>query len=203
MIDSQNSQRPSFSWPAAIFLTAALLLLTWIAFQDIQQALAANASTQVVGMVNDQEITLLEFQNEMGLQAVRNVLRNQGDAEINQAVILNRMIGDALFLQAAQQAGVGVEDVEVEDAIDMLLGRYGLSRQEFDALLQEQNLDWTVFKTSIRDYLTILRFVDEVVLKDVAPADQQIALQTWMAEHFEAAELDFDQDFLDKVNGGG
>jgi parvulin-like peptidyl-prolyl isomerase len=112
------------------------------------------------------------------------------------------LIGDLLLLQDAEQAQVTVEQTEVESEVEAVLGRVNSSRDQMDQLLEEEGLDWDVFERSIREYLTIRRFQDEVLLAAVPAAERGAVLQDWVSASYAQAEIDFDAGFLADVNAG-
>ncbi len=157
---------------------------------------------EVVGTVDGKELTRERFEEEVRLSEVKYELTDQPDREVNRPELLNRMIGDYLLIHGAEEAGVRVEDSEVEGEIDSILGRFQISREEMDRVLSDHMLRWQVFENSVWEYLMLNRYIDEVLLEDIPLNEQEAHLEAWMAERYSRAELEFDQAFLDEVNGG-
>jgi parvulin-like peptidyl-prolyl isomerase len=178
-----------------LVLAAAVTALVYFTLPDRTDSL-------VIGHVNQQSVTLERFEEEVLLQRVRDRLANRSVQEDNPAESLNQLIGDLLLLQDAEQADVTVEQTEVESEVEAVLGRVNSSRDQMDRLLKEEGLDWEVFERSIREYLTIRRFQDEVLLAAVPAAEQGAVLQDWVSASYAQAEVDFDAGFLADVNAG-
>ncbi len=67
-------------------------------------------------------------------------------------------------------------------------------------LLAAHGLKWFVFEGSVRDYVTLNRFMEEVLLADVPPRERKEWMASWLGEQYENADLDFEDSFLDTVN---
>ncbi len=178
-----------------LLLAAAVTALVYFTLPD-------RTDTFVIGHVNQQSVTLERFEEEVLLQRVRARLANRTVQQDNPAEALNQLIGDLLLLQDAEQADVTVEQTEVESEVEAVLGRVNSSRDQMDQLLAEEGLDWDVFERSIREYLTIRRFQDKVLLATVPAAERDAVLQDWVSASYAQAEIDFDAGFLDDVNAG-
>ncbi len=181
----------------AVIFAAALLAIYRFSGSRI---FAEFGDREVVGTVEGVVITRERFEEEVRLSEVKYELNNQPDREVNRPELLNRMIGDYLLIHGANEAGIQVEDREVQGEIDSILGRFGVTRAEMDRVLSEHTLRWRVFENSVWEYLMLTHFVDDVLLKDVPFGEREARLEAWMATRYNEAELDFDQAFLDEVN---
>lgn len=179
-----------------IILLLAVALLAGL----IYIALSERTDTQVIGRINQQPVTLERFEDEIRLQQVRYQLVNRPEQEVIGAELLNRMVGDLLLVQAAENADVAVEQEEVDSEIDVVLSRTNSSRQQMTRILADHRLDWEVFERSIREYLTVRRFQDEVLLAEVPARERSAFLREWLSENFQQAEIEFDAEFLATVN---
>jgi parvulin-like peptidyl-prolyl isomerase len=131
---------------------------------------------------------------------VKYALVGQPERDVDEATLLNRIIGDVLVLQAAAEAGVSVDREEVQAEIDAILKRMDVSEEEMTVVLDDHELSWADFEISVREYLVIGRFQNAVLLADKAPDERQDSLRNWMSEQYSAADMIFNQDFLDEVN---
>jgi parvulin-like peptidyl-prolyl isomerase len=178
-----------------LVLAAAVTALVYFTLPD-------RTDTLVIGHVNQQSVTLERFEEDVLLQRVRDRLAKRTVQEDNPAESLNQLIGDLLLLQDAEQAEVTIEQTEVDSEVEAVLGRVNSSRDKMDQLLKEEGLDWDVFERSIREYLTIRRFQDEVLLAAVPAAERGAVLQDWVSASYTQAEIDFDAGFLEDVSAG-
>ncbi len=186
-------------WQQALLLSAAILLLTWLSFLGLEGSRTSREARTVIGTINQQDISFLQFQNEVRFQELRQAMRQQENLPVNKAAILNRMVSDILLLQGAEEAGIEVSDEAVHAAIENVYQTYGISTSDFEAILIEKDIRFADFETSIRNYLKVLLFTEVEILGGVAAANRQAALQSWMTERFDASGTEFDPDFLDYV----
>ena len=194
IVEEKSDRRLSVMVLLLIAATAAIVIYT---------ALPERADAQIIGHINQQPVTLERFEAEVRLQQVKDRLSNRFEQEVSTAESLNRMIGDLLLLQGAERADVAVEQVEVDSEVDSVLDRVNSSRPQMKRLLADNKLDWEVFERSIRDYLTLKRFQEDVLLTDVPVGERSAILRDWLSESYQQAEIEFDPEFLDTVNSGG
>ena len=183
-------------WPLLIVVALALLLLFLAGMNRLRQG-----NGRVIATINGQDILLDQYQTELRLKELKYDLAGRSIDEINEAELLNRMIGDVLLLQAASGANVTADEARVQSEIDGILARNALSRAEMSDLLAKHDLDWSAFEGSVRDYVTLSRFTDDVLLAEVGVSGRQATLKAWMSEQYQTADLSFDQEFLDAING--
>ena len=195
-----TTNRGKSSWPAALLLAAALMLITLATFQSLEGNRTQREAQTVIGTINQQDISYRQYLDEIRLQALRQDLRNQGDLPVNQAAILNRLIINTLFLQAAQQTGMEVPDTGVQAAIDDFYDSFNLSPSDFQAILETHKLSYETFETSIRNFLQIVLFAEVDILSNIPSGGRQIALENWLAARFEASIIDFDPTFIEFIS---
>lgn len=157
---------------------------------------------EMIGHVNHESVTLQRFEEEILLQRVRNRMANRPDQEDNPGESLNQLIRDLLMLQEAAEMEVAVEQAEVDSEIEAVLNRVNTSRAEMNELLADEGLDWDVFERSIRDYLTLDSFLEDVLLAEVPSADRGIIMRDWISQSYALADIEFDEDFLEEINTG-
>jgi len=180
-----------------LLVLAAILVgtVTFVAYRQVN-----GRQNSVIASINGQEITLNQFEDEVELSRLKRELANRPESPVNRPELMNRMIGDVLLLQAAESAGVQVEDTAVQAEIDAILNRLSLTREEMARQLEHHDLGWAVFEGSVRDYLVLSKFVDDSLLANVAPGERKQHLDSWMSEQYRSADMTFDQDFLDSIN---
>lgn len=167
-----------------------------------REALGSNPQEPILGTVNGEPITAERFEHEIRLQQLRNDLSGHPGLAVDQARVLNRLVGDFLMLQAAAEQQVTVSRMEVEAETADLLRRTNKTREQFEALLADHQLAWEDLNRSIHEYLAILRFQNEILLKDVPAQGRAAAFDEWITDRYAAADIRFDQQFLDEVNAG-
>lgn len=183
------------SWRIILVLIAAIGIILGI----IWAGSTREKSMPFVAAVNDNTITLNQFEAEVALQEVKYELTGREQA-VDKPALLNRMIGDMLLLEAAGDSGVKALGAETQAEIDAILTRFNVSRAEMTERLSAHGLAWTQFEKSVQEYKIITRYVDDELLAELSLAEKKEALDAWMAAQYQAAELRFDQDFLDSIN---
>lgn len=185
----------SHSWRGFLILAIAVTLFGLILVIIFRE----ENTDSFVTAVNGQTMTRDQFEAETALQELKNELTGR-DQTIDKPALLNRMIGDMLLLEAAATSGVDAPDTETQAEIDLILARFGVTRDQMTIQLIDHGLTWSQFENSVHDYLTITHYVNEQILAEVAIADRREALDEWMAAQYQAADMQFDQDFLDSIN---
>lgn len=184
-----------------LWLAAGLVVMTaWLVAGPAGQATAVSPDGDVVAVVNGQALTREAYDVEVRLKAFKYALAGREGQAVDEAALLNRIIGDMLLLQAADGVGTAVDPVEVTVEIGGILGRSGVTRAEAEALLADHQLAWPDLLRSVEAYLRLTHFIDDTLLADAPPAARAGALEAWLAAQYQAAEMEFDPAFLRQVN---
>lgn len=198
-----DKQKQGEKWTLfAVLLVVVITGLTGAVFLDMQREQAAYNDEMIVGSVGETAVTLRMFQNEVGLQAARNQISGRENDVINQAELLNRLIGDILLLEGAEIAGIELKNQDLDNSIENFLTRNDLSREEFVKILEKNRTDWEGFEQSMHDYLVMTKFVNGVLLKGVDFSNQSTVIETWVSDRYQLAGITFDETFLAAVNSG-
>ena len=145
------------------FLASSLALMILL----YQGSGFAQLVDRIVAIVNDEVITLSEFENE-GKEYLKRL--NQKPEEINseqlnqaKEQILTKLINQRLITQDATKANIEISDKELERTFTEHLQKMYLSREEFLGQLQKSGLSENKYKDELRSKL--LR--DKLVLYEV------------------------------------
>ncbi len=145
------------------FLASSLALMILL----YQGSGFAQLVDRIVAIVNDEVITLSEFENE-GKEYLKRL--NQKPEEINseqlnqaKEQILTKLINQRLITQEATKANIEISDKELERTFTEHLQKMNLSREEFLGQLQKSGLSENKYKDELRSKL--LR--DKLVLYEV------------------------------------
>ncbi len=175
-----------------VFLTLLAALLGWL-------TRPGSLDQGALALINGQAITPAQFQAELKLTALKDDLVHRERA-VNEPALFNRMIADALILQAAGNDGVRASPNQVAAEIQRILARYDLTRPDMERLLVEHELVWQEFERSVADYVTLNLYVEETVLAGATGAQPSAFLQQWLDARYQAADMRFDPDFLATIN---
>ena len=182
---------------AIVLLLAAAAVAALIYF-----TLPDRSEEEVIGHVNHETVTLARFEEEILLQRIRNRLANRPEQGDNPADALNQLIADILLLQEAAEMEVALEQAEVDSEVEEVLDRANTSRAEMSQLLADEGLKWDMFQRSIRDYLTLDRFLEDVLLTGIPATQRSAVLRDWITQSYALADIEFDEDFLNEINAG-
>jgi peptidyl-prolyl cis-trans isomerase SurA len=149
---------------AAVFLSAA-----------IQAAVA----DRIVAVVNDEVITLSEWNNAFEPYQERFEASSQGpDREKARAetklLLLNRMIDNLLMEQESRKTGIAVRNEEVTDAIMDMQKQRKISPNEFQKALEREGITLDAYRRDIRDQLMRMKLIRRDIKSRVAVTDEEI-----------------------------
>lgn len=159
---------------ALIFRIAAAVLLAAAAL------LARGADPQrldrVVAVVNNDVITRLELDVQLKI-ATRQLVR-QGtplpQKELLEKQLLERMVTTRVLNQAGRETGVRVDDVQLDRAIARLAQENRMSEADFRMALEQDGVEFAVFREQIRGEIVASRLRDREVESRVTVSDAEI-----------------------------
>lgn len=195
MIENDAQPRVSNGW---LVLIVAVCLLGLTAVFSLNRPTSAAAT--VVGTLNGEPFTREAFENELRFADLRATLANVPPQPVNKIALLNRMVGDALILQAARSAGISTPDSETDSELAAIISQFGLSEADMRQQLTDHGLTWEDFHRSVSNYITILTFMENGVLATVPPEQQQAFMQEWMGNLLSNASIDFDEAFITEIS---
>jgi len=155
------------SWFAGVLL--ALLVLP---------ASAAEVLDRIIVAVNDGVI--LQSELDRAMDEARRQIRERGitapseDAVRNQ--VLERLILTRVQTQRAQQAGIRIDDRELNEVLGGIAQKNGLSLSEFATALRKDGMDFLSVREQVRDEVLIQRLRAREVESRVSVTDQDVEL---------------------------
>jgi peptidyl-prolyl cis-trans isomerase SurA len=155
----------------AVLTGAATLLLC--------TSVQAAGGDRIVAVVNDEVITLSELNGafapyqERVEGALKGAEREKALTE-TKLTILNRLIDDILMDQQSRKAGIVVRDEDVNDAIDDLMKRRNISREELRKALDRDGITMEAYRKGMKDQLVRIRLVHREIKSKVAISDEEI-----------------------------
>lgn len=132
-----------------------------------------------MAVVNDEVITLSELKNAFApyrekVEASYKGAERENAVKEARLTILNRMIDDLLMEQQSRKAGIVVRDQDVDNAIDDLLKRRNIPREELQKSLDREGITMAAYRKGIREQLMRVRLVQREVKSKVAVSDEEI-----------------------------
>ena len=131
---------------------------------------------RIVAVVN--EGVILESELQRGIAAARRQLRLQNvalppDDELRPQV-LERLVIIRLQTQKAQEAGVRIDDKELNDVMTNMAQQQGQTPAQFAEALRTDGLDYLDVREQVRDELLVNRVREKEVAENVQVTDQDV-----------------------------
>lgn len=131
---------------------------------------------RVVALVNDAVITQLELDAEIKFAVVQ--LRSQGTPlpgpTTLQRQVLERMIISRILEQEASDTGIRVSDSQLNQALERMAAENNFTREQFQAAMQSDGLDFNRFREKIRGEIQIARLKEREVDNKINISEAEI-----------------------------
>jgi len=144
----------------------------------IPSLIFAEVIDRVVAVVNDDIITLSEF-NEESRDTLQRITDQAPPNELAGALqkarqdILSRMIDRKITVQKAEEMNISVSDAEIDNALDTILSRNKATREDLKRELVAQGLSEAAYRSSLREQILFSKLVSyEVNSKVVITEDK-------------------------------
>jgi peptidyl-prolyl cis-trans isomerase SurA len=142
-------------------------------------AVHAAVADRVVAVVNDEVITLSEWDNafepygERFEASYRGPDREKARAE-SKMILLKRMIDNLLMEQEARKTAITVRNEEVTDAISDMQKQQKMTEDEFSKALEREGITLDSYKKDMRDQLMRVKLIRRDIRSRVAVTDEEI-----------------------------
>jgi parvulin-like peptidyl-prolyl isomerase len=148
----------------------ALLFLVVSLFFVLISELYSFAVTldRVLASVDNEIITYADYK-----QFVQGLEGQEQKDEVD-AGVLNKLIEEKIVLSEAKKKGIEVSDKEVDEEVEELSNRNGVSKKEFEDLIAKENLTITAYKKQMKEKMTLARLVNREVNAMVVVTDREI-----------------------------
>jgi len=125
-------------------------------------------SGDVAAIVNGESITIQEINDQY------DRVPEQYKQVITKEMLLNQSVNELLLLQEAKKEGISVTAEELSEVIDNLITQSGLSKEDFDKTLEEQNLTIEFLEDYYRKQLTINELLNKTVISKIIVSSSEI-----------------------------
>ena len=164
-----NGVLKSFYWLA---LASGLVITT-----QSQAALSVEKPLdRIVAVVNDEVITELQLNAEMGL--IKKQLRQQNTRLPDDAVLkkqlLERMILRTIELQMAKRGSIRVNDEALNRTLENIAAQNRMSLSQFREALQREGVDYASFRENMRDEITVNTLQQRIVRNRIVVTQQEV-----------------------------
>lgn len=144
---------------------------------------APQVLNRIVAVVNDGVI--LQSELERAIRITQGRLRERGikppAAEALQSQVLEQLILTHIQTQRAGQAGIKVNDTELNEAVERIAAQNKLTVPQFAAALQHDGIDFSSVRNQIRDEIMVHQLRQKEVDQHIVVTDQDINL--FLADH--------------------
>lgn len=143
-----------------------LILAIMAVFVTGRQSPAGASVTvdRVVAVVNGDIITMSDLQRESARAA----------GKIDDRLLLEDMINRKLQMTAAKRAGMDVTEKELNDAIEDILKRNTMDRQQFEAALAKEGLSIEQYRAELKEQITLSRVFNKYVRTGLAVDENEL-----------------------------
>jgi peptidyl-prolyl cis-trans isomerase C len=194
--DSQvrTSKLTKFLWPYGAVIIVVGVIITILVYLAIQtyspnQTQEKSPSSEVVQ--EDEQIPdtpvasanglpisrnrfaeMLNMRNSMQPTTAEEDLENEPSMDLK-LEILNSMVTMTVAIQAAYDLGYGPSDLEIESAINQMIGEYG-TREAFEKTLPSMGTDLATFRKQVADNLALRAWRDTAFIKQALATDEEV-----------------------------
>lgn len=131
---------------------------------------------KVAAVVNGEVITLHELRMHSAVElARRRIPANDSKAEAVQKEVLNTLINDILMRQEAKRYQISAPDSEVQQELDTIIKRSGVSQQEFEANMKKQGVSLQMYKERIKNNILKQRIGNFMIARKVFVTTEEIS----------------------------
>jgi peptidyl-prolyl cis-trans isomerase SurA len=154
------------------FLAASLVLFSANAF-------SADVLDRIIVVVNDS--VLLQSDLDSAIAMAKKQIKQRGITDAPEdalrAQVLERLILSKLQTDRAGQAGIRIDDRDLNDILINVASQNGMSLAEFADAVRSDGMDFLSVRKQIRDEVLINRLRQREVESRIAVTDQDVALQ--------------------------
>lgn len=155
-------------------LAALLLVLSMPVVHA--QALSLDPIDGIVAVV--EEDVILRSELDRAVSNIRLQFADRTDqlppADVLEKQVLERLIVMRLQLQRAEQAGVRISDIELEQAISRIAQQNNLSLEQLRTQISKDGISYDEFRQQLREELTAQRLRQTLVQSRVAVSDTEV-----------------------------
>ena len=159
-----------------LFAVAALVVVT--------AAAAREPLDRIIVVVNDGVI--LQSELDSATQDARLQIKQRGiadpPAEVLRTQVLERLILSRLQTQRAAEAGIKIDDRELNEVVTNIAAQNGMNLQQFAEAVKKDGSDYLAVREQIRDQVLISRLRQKEVDSRVAVTEQDVDLYLATAE---------------------
>src|SRR5512146_268039 len=133
---------------------------------------------RIVAVVNKEAITLSELDDQVAM--AERQLQRQGtplpDHAALERQVLDRLIRVKAQLQLAKEAGIRVDDVQLDRAVERIAENNNMTLAAFRGALERDGVSFDKFRNEVRDQIVLTRLREREVDNKIQVSDSEIDL---------------------------
>lgn len=134
---------------------------------------------RVIAVVNTEVITWSELYQMMEYEATDQLkgLTEEERRKVfkeNEALFLDKLIDFKLQIQEAKRLGLGVEEDEIQEAIENIKKKYSMNDKEFEESLKKEGLTLEEYKRRLSEQMLISKFVNYQIRNKVVVSEDEV-----------------------------
>jgi peptidyl-prolyl cis-trans isomerase SurA len=161
------------SFKQTLRLCVLLLSATWLSTNAQAEAVLLD---RIVAIVNDDIIMQSELESRSAVvraQLSANQTRLPSDEILNRQV-LDRLIIDSIQLQMAQQQGLKISDRQLNETLEQVASRNGMTLEQFREALIAEGQDYASAREQIRNELLLTQVQQSNVNRRIRVSEQEV-----------------------------
>jgi parvulin-like peptidyl-prolyl isomerase len=164
---TKNSKRKKISPNTAIGLAAlTVIIILAVVLMNLDKIFPS--SEGVAARVNGEEITVEEINERY------EALPPQYKQLLTKEQFLNQTVQQMLLLQEADKQGITVSDDEVQIVIGTFLQQNGLTQEQFEELLAQENKSLEEMFVLYKEQLKVTKLLNQTIMSDVEVSDTEV-----------------------------
>lgn len=156
--------------------SAAVAWAQPVASQPAASRIAIQLVDRIVAVVNREVVTQKEVDDRVlrVLMEMRQRGTRPPDQELLRQQVLERIIAEKVQLQFAQEIGLSVDDLQVDQTVARIAESNRLSLTEFRAALERDGLTFAKFRQEIRQEIILQRLREREVVNRITVAESEV-----------------------------
>lgn len=141
-----------------------------------RQAAAPRGGDYILAVVNQELVTAREVEQRLARvkdNAQRANAQLPSDTELRRQV-LESLIDERVILTNAREAGVRIDDSELERAVQAVAAQNQMTLPQLQQRLRQEGIDFARFRNNLRDQLMVERMRDREVQGRIRITDQEV-----------------------------
>jgi peptidyl-prolyl cis-trans isomerase SurA len=161
---------------SAVAAAAAVLPAAAQAPAAPRAAAAPRGGDYILAVVNQELVTAAEVERRVAQlkdDARRSNSRLPDERELRRQVLEN-LIDERVILTNAREAGVKVDDAEVDRAVQAVAAQNQLTLPQLQQRLRQEGVDYSRFRSNLRDQMLVDRMREREVASRIKVSDKEI-----------------------------